>query len=129
MKINFSSALFAASLLCASGVNAGSSSTTQVQFFETNGLKSAKGVLSVARYSSDRTQYIGCSIYSYDSGGHSLNCNARLASGDVLGCHSGDENMIAVARNLNPASYLYFVVNSNGSCDRVISVNASYNIN
>jgi hypothetical protein len=94
-----------------------------------SGLQSANGTLRDARNSSDSVQYIGCSRYAYDTGSNSIVCYARTASGTYLSCQTANAGMVRVAETLNPASYLYFVVNSDGySCNRVIAVAASYNL-
>lgn len=92
------------------------------------GQKNANGTLRDARYSADGTQYIGCSRYAYDTGSNSIVCYARDAAGNYASCFTGDDNMLRVAETLNPASYLYFVVNADGSCDRVITVLSSFDM-
>ena len=93
-----------------------------------SGQKNANGTLRDVRNSADGTQYIGCSRYAYDTGSNSIVCYARDASGNYVSCWTGDDNMLRVAETLNSAGYLYFVVNADGSCDRVITVLASYNL-
>jgi hypothetical protein len=122
--------IFAATLVA--GVTtavAGMSGGQQVNIWtDSNGLLNANGTFQNTRHSADSVQYIGCSLYAYDSGGYSATCYARSASAQYTSCFTTDANMLKVVQTLNPASYLYFVVNADGSCDRVISVNASYNL-
>jgi hypothetical protein len=94
-----------------------------------SGQPSANGTLRDARNSADSSQYIGCSRYAYDTGSNMIVCYARTASGSYLSCQTSDANMVRVAETLNSSAYLYFVVNPDGySCDRVITVLASYNL-
>lgn len=120
--------MLGASLLATGVALAGSSSNQQVVVGTTGGLLYAKGTFRPVRNSADSTQYIGCSIYAYDSGSRSIACYATDAVGNYRNCSTSDPGMVQVAASLNPASYLYFVVNADGSCNRVISVNASYNL-
>ena len=46
----------------------------------------------------------------------------------VLSCTTTDANMLKVVQTLNPASYLYFVANTDGTCDRIITTNTSSNL-
>ena len=108
---------------------AGSSGVQDVSIWTDGaGQLSANGTLRDARHSTDTRQYIGCSLYAYDSGSYSAICYAYSASGQYASCSTNDANMLKVVETLNPASYLYFAVNADGSCDRVISVNASFNL-
>ncbi len=95
---------------------------------DSSGQTNANGTLYATRHSSDTQSYIGCSSYAYDTGSHSATCYAYSASGQYASCWTSNADMLKVVQTLNPASYLYFVVNADGSCDRVISVNASYNL-
>ena len=121
--------VFLAAALCWAGLaQAGLVGGQTVSIFQTDGLESANGTFKSARNSADTTQYIGCSRYAYDTGSNSITCYARNAAGTYRSCSTGNENMLRVAETLNPSAYLFFVVNADGSCDRVISVNASYNL-
>jgi hypothetical protein len=131
MKKTLITALLVCSTLLASGVTyAGLVGNNPVNIWtDGSGLQSANGTLRDARHSADSLQYIGCSRYAYDTGSSSIVCYARTASGSYLSCQTSDAGMVRVAETLNPASYLYFVVNADGwSCDRVITVAASYNL-
>lgn len=131
MKKSIIAALLVGSAMLASGVTyAGYAGGNQVSIWTDGaGLQNANGTLREARFSPDSTQYIGCSRYAYDSGTNLVVCYARTAAGAYLSCQTSDANLIRVAETLNPASYLYFVVNSDGiTCDRVITVATSYNL-
>jgi hypothetical protein len=119
----------AAVALTAGIASAGTVDNTAVTFFTVDGLQAVKGTLRVARNSADNNQYIGCSIYAYASGSHSIVCTGRNAAGQVRNCQTSDANMIKVALSLNPASYLFYTLKTDGvTCDRVIAVNESFNL-
>jgi hypothetical protein len=128
MKKVVLAAFFGSFLIGAGIASAGSVGNTQVSIFTTNGLDAAKGTLRAVRNSADSTQYIGCSRYAYDTGSTSIVCYANDANGNYRSCSTGNDQMLRVAETLNPAAYLYFVVNTDGSCDRVITTLTSYNL-
>ncbi|PTL83002.1 hypothetical protein [Vitiosangium sp. GDMCC 1.1324] len=124
-KLLFVSAVLAVSTVAV----AGSSGGQQVNIWtDSAGQTNANGTFKAVRNSADTQQYIGCSLYAYDTSSFSATCYATSATGQYASCFTSDANMLKVVQTLNPASYLYFVVNADGSCDRVISVNASYNL-
>jgi hypothetical protein len=124
--------VFVVALLLGAGVTrvarAGSVDNTQVSIFTTDGLDAANGTLRAVRNSGDGTQYIGCSRYAYDTGSDSIVCYAMDSMGAYKSCFTGNDAMLRVAETLNPAAYLYFVVNADGSCNRVITVLASFDM-
>jgi hypothetical protein len=121
--------IFVSLLAVTTAAVAGSSDNTQVGVWtDSYGQLNANGTFKSVRNSADSQQYIGCSLYAYDTGSYSATCYAYSATGQYASCYTSDANMLKVVQTLNPASYLYFVVNSDGSCDRVISVNASYGL-
>ncbi len=121
--------LFAAVVLASTVSMAGSVDNTPVNIWtDTNGELNAQGTFRAVRNSASTSEYIGCSLYAYDTTSFSATCYAYSASGQYASCYTSDANMLKVVATLNPASYLYFVVNSDGSCDRVISVNASFGL-
>lgn len=124
-KLIFAVALVAGATTAVAGMVGGNQVIIST---DSSGQLEAKGTFYSVRNSSDTVQYIGCSLYAYDTGSHSATCYARSATAEYVSCHTSDANMLSVVKTLNPASYLYFVVNANGSCDRVITVNASYNL-
>jgi hypothetical protein len=131
MRKTLVTTLLLCSTLLVSGVtHAGMDGGQQVSIWtDGSGLQSANGTLREARDSADSLQYIGCSRYAYDTGSNFIVCYARTAAGSYLSCQTSDANMVRVAETLNPAAYLYFVVNADGySCDRVITVLTSYNL-
>ncbi len=121
-------AFFGSFLIGAGLAYAGSVSTQQVSISTTNGLDSAKGALRPVRNSADSTQYIGCSRYAYDTGSNSIVCYANDANNNYRSCSASSDAMLRVAETLNPAAYLFFAVNTDGSCDRVITTLTSYNL-
>jgi hypothetical protein len=130
MKKTLATALLVCSTLAFSGVTyAGLVGTNPVNIWTDSAGQSANGTLRDARNSADSSQYIGCSRYAYDTGSNMIVCYARTASGQYLSCQTSDPNMVRVAETLNSSAYLYFVVNPDGyTCDRVITVLASYNL-
>ncbi|MFL5356440.1 hypothetical protein [Archangium sp.] len=121
--------IFVSLLAVTTAAVAGSNGGQQVSVWtDSYGQLNANGTFKSARNSADSQQYIGCSLYAYDTGSFSATCYAYSATGQYASCFTSDADMLKVVQTLNPASYLYFVVNSDGSCDRVISVNASYNL-
>ncbi len=131
MRKPFFAALLACSTLLFGGAtHAGLVDNTQVSIWTdgSSGLQSANGVLRAARNSADSTQFIGCSRYAYDTGSDSIVCSAQNASGTYLSCYTSSSNMLRVAETLSSAAYLYFVVNTDGTCDRVITMLGSYNM-
>ena len=115
--------------LAATAAVAGSVDTSTVSVWtDSSGQLSANGTFKPTRNSTDTKQYIGCSFYAYDTGSFFAVCYATSASGQYASCSTTDANMLKVVATLNPASYLYFVANSDGTCDRVITSNASYGL-
>jgi hypothetical protein len=118
----------AAALLGAGLANAGSVSNQLVVFGTIDGFENAKGALRAVRSSSDTVQYIGCSRYAYSTGSTSIVCQAKNAAGALKSCSTSNDQMLRVAETLNPAAYLMFAVNPDGSCNRVITTLYSYNL-
>ena len=123
-------ALGVCGILLVGGITYAGSSSSQVVSIWTDsaGLQNANGTLKATRDSADATQYIGCSRYAYDTGSNFVICYARSAAGAYQSCQTSDASMMRVAETLNPASYLYFVTNTDGTCDRVITVAASFDL-
>ena len=93
-----------------------------------SGLLAANGTFKSTRASANNVEYIGCSRYAYDTGSNSITCYARNSAGSYASCFASDDKMLRVAETLNSAGYLFFAVNADGSCDRVITVLASFNL-
>ena len=118
---------FLGAILAGAGLaHAGLVSNQQVMIWTSDGLDAANGALLPTRNSSDGGQYIGCSRYAYESGGSSIICYARDVNGAYKSCSTGNDAMLRVAETLNPAGYVYFVVNPDGTCNSVISATASF---
>jgi hypothetical protein len=121
-------ATFAALVIGAGLAHAGSVSNQAVTFSTTGGLEGASGSVRATRNTADAVQYIGCVRYAYDSGSNSALCYAKNSAGTVRQCTTNDPNMLRAAELMNPMSFLYFVVNTDGTCDRVIVTNTSFNL-
>ena len=108
-------------LLVAGLSTAGSSSGSPVTLFTDSGsgLPGAKGSLRSARFTSDSVQYIGCGHHAYDDGTTFVSCYARDAAGTLRTCFTSDQRMVRTAETLDPASYLFFTVGADGSCERL----------
>jgi hypothetical protein len=104
------------------------SNQTVAVWTDSSGLTKANGDLEAARHSGDSTQYIGCSLYAYDSGSLSATCYAESATGQYASCSTDSPQMLQLVASLNSASYLYFGVNADGSCAWVVTVNSSFNL-
>jgi hypothetical protein len=76
-----------------------------------DGSGTASGSIGSARASSDSSQSILC----YGTGAYH-SCWAVDASGKSLGCTSSDAATMAAMRSVGPSSYVYFNVNSAGTC-------------
>ena len=88
--------------------------------------REARGSLGSARASADSTQYIGCSVYSYATGGSFMYCNASSASNSYGSCTSSDPILMDAARSVKDGSYVYFGWDAGGNCQFVHVVNTSY---
>jgi hypothetical protein len=121
----------AVALVAAESAVAGSSSLSPVVLGTVNGLQTAKGSLRDARDSADNVQFIGCSVYAYDSNpeSHTTVCTAKDAAGTFRACGADSAEMRQLAADatasLNAASYVYFVINADGSCAQVAVVHRS----
>ncbi|MFZ5893364.1 MAG: hypothetical protein ACOY0T_20050 [Myxococcota bacterium] len=98
-------------------------------YVDDDGLLAANGSLLATRQSVDSLAHIGCWVQVYADGHRVATCSARDASGATRSCMTEHPGMIKNALSLNSAGYVYFSLNADGStCDRVIAVNASYNL-
>jgi hypothetical protein len=68
----------------------------------------AVGSMAGARYSTDSTQYIGCT-FSNTSGPYVL-CNATNNTGNSLFCVTTESKYLAAAKAITDFSYIYFAV-------------------
>ena len=92
------------------------------------GLDAASGSVQVTRDSAAGVSYIGCVRYADVSGSRAALCYARDAAGTVKQCSTRAPSMVSAAETLNSTSFLSFVVNTDGSCERVIVTNTSFNL-
>ena len=122
-------ATFAALAVGAGLAHAGSVSNQTVGFSTTStGLEAASGGVRATRNSADTVQYIGCVRYTYDTGSNSALCYAKNAAGTLKQCTTNDPNMMRAAELMNSMSFLSFAINADGTCDRVIVTNTSFNL-
>ncbi|HEY6922627.1 MAG TPA: hypothetical protein VI653_04100 [Steroidobacteraceae bacterium] len=120
----------AAALLLQSLANAGTHLTNPVSIYSaTSGGGSAIGSVATARYyTSDTSQYIGCSSSSDTISSTYISCSARDAAGHYLYCYSSSASAAArdAVASVNTTSYVYFVANSSGQCTYITVGNFSY---
>ena len=77
---------------------------------------SAYGNINAARFSSDSTQYIGCSVFpSSNLGVTQTSCYAKNSAGTYMTCNSTSPVIAQIAASIGSTSYLWFTV-TNGSC-------------
>jgi hypothetical protein len=76
---------------------------------------SVSGSLGNVHNSSDRTQYIGCSLTS----GFGGQCYARNTAGVTRSCVTQDPDVINAIASLNGNSHLIFYWNQSGMCTSV----------
>ncbi len=88
----------------------------------------ARGYLGSARNSGDSMQYIGCSIAgnAAPNGLLTMSCYARDSGGTSLVCNTQDLTMIRQAYTLKGDSWMIFWSRSDGACNGMQIVNASY---
>lgn len=117
-------------LLLQSIANAGAHFTNPVSIYtSTAGGGSAIGSIATARYyTSDTSQYIGCSSSSDTISSTYISCSARDATGHYLYCYSSSATEAArdAVSAVNTSSYVYFVANSSGQCTYITVGNFSY---
>ena len=85
----------------------------------------AYGSLGSARKSANIQEYIGCSTVTQTTSDY-VQCYARDVAGTVRSCWSSNAALIASARAIGPASYVYFGWSSTGECTQVTVHNFSY---
>lgn len=122
--------VLASGLLLQTLAYAGAHFTDPVSIYNaTAGGGSAIGSISTARYyTSDTSQYIGCSASSDTISSTYIACSARDASGHYLYCYSSSATQAArdAVAAVNTTSYVYFVANSSGQCTYITVGNFSY---
>jgi len=93
---------------------AGSKCTSPVTVDSTN--RWARGALGTARNSSDVTQGLSCTAYSYGY----VYCYARDAAGYSVSCGTSDPTYINTLQTLTSDSYIYFAFDSAGTCTSLV---------
>ena len=86
-----------------------------------DGSRFAVGTLSDARASADGVQYIGC----YHNTSNNASCYATNASGLSRSCSTSNAAHLTVIRSITPESYIYFVWNTDGTCNYILVDNGS----
>ncbi len=131
MKTNFKEILSVAALGMSVLTNiaptwAGNTSTVGV-YVETNqDWATASGSMVGARYSSDDTQFIACSITGRPDFPATLRCDASNSAGKRAFCLSLDPRHVRQLEGMTDTSYIYFLANrTNGLCERVRISNGS----
>jgi hypothetical protein len=126
-KLTVSGLLVLGSVCAASGALAGYTGSSYVWIGSTN----FGGQLSVARYSSDPNQYIGCyvdvSTIPYNSPLW-VQCFAEDSTGKQASCWSTDPNMATQARSINATSYLDAYHDANAKCIDITVQNTSWGL-
>lgn len=117
-------------LICAAGAMVASSSSAGYKYnLEVNvSSTTGQGVLGAARASADSTQYIGCTVVSYATGGSTGYCYARNSAGTSISCQTTNASLIHLIQTLNGQSQLYFYVPTGTStCSQINVYQLSYN--
>ena len=91
---------------------------------------SASGAIRPARYSSDSTQYISCTIASDAVSSTYVSCSARNSAGASLYCYTTTPSTAALhaLASVSDTSFIYFQVNSAGKCTYLSMGNGSNNL-
>lgn len=111
----------AAAALIGTSAWAGFKSATEVNVSG----NSAYGSLASARNSADGVQYIGCHLYTYNTGSASVACYATSASGVQGSCSSTNALIVDAVRSMNGDSYILFRWDTAGACTYLVVSNAS----
>jgi hypothetical protein len=84
------------------------------------------GSMVGARYSTDSTQYIGCTAYALSSYSWTT-CFAMDRAGKYAVCGSGDPRWAEVVQGMTDSSFIYFEATYNyGDCKLIQIVNDSH---
>ena len=104
---------------------AGTKSTPEVTIFALyGGGYQASGSRVGARYSSDTTQFIGCSMYTNGT----TRCDARDKNGKTFFCITSDPKWFNVLQAVTDSSYFVLKVDSGGHCTTIELNNNSYTL-
>jgi hypothetical protein len=89
------------------------------------------GNLSVARYSTDPYQYIGC-YTDFNTSPYgtpvSVQCFAENSAGVQKACRSTNPDFAQAAGRINDTSYVYVTFDSGGNCTSIEVQNASWGL-
>jgi len=120
-------ATLAAALAAQSAAYAGYSYPYVVSVYNSSGGGSASGAIRAARYSSDSTQYIGCTMATDAVSSAYVSCFARSSSSAYLYCYTNTPSTAALnaLSSVNDTSYVYFQVDSTGKCTYLSITNES----
>lgn len=89
--------------------------------------RDASGTLGSVRNSSDSVQYIGCSMYTYDTGSTiNVVCVAKDESGTLASCSTSASNFVEVATTLGSESHVLFSWDTSGECTYLFVSDYSY---
>ncbi len=91
----------------------------------------ASGSMVGARYSADRTQSIGCSVWSIATPTFppSVSCSARDSQGVSFHCNSYEPSLVGAVQGMTDSSYIYFEgPYQAGLCSRILIYHGSDNI-
>jgi hypothetical protein len=72
----------------------------------------AGGSLVGARYSADRKQFIGCTVYARRNESPIIGCYARESSGISASCSSTDPGLVDQTQRMTDSSFIYFIADS-----------------
>lgn len=84
----------------------------------------AQGGMGDSRSSAGTTSYIGCKTLTYGATDY-LACFAATTSGTYASCYTYDARIIAAARSITTASYIYFYWDASGVCGELDVTNMS----
>lgn len=117
-RVFMSAAALAALLSVAAIAQAGTRWAYQVSI--NDGSRYAVGTMTDARGSADYNQSIGC--YHNTA---SATCYATNSAGLSRSCTTSNVAMIDVIRSISSESYIYFMWNTDGTCNYVLVENSS----
>jgi hypothetical protein len=87
----------------------------------------AYGQVGYARNSPDQYQEIGCEVTAPAGGTPSAYCYAQDSQSNYLSCNSTDANIVATARSVTAASYIW-ISEFEGTCMNLQVTNGSNDI-
>jgi hypothetical protein len=108
-----------AAIALQSVANAGTRWTDSVSVYSSSSGGYGIGSVSTARYyTSDSSEYIGCSAATDTVSSTYIYCSATNSTGTFVGCYtsSGNEAARQAVAAINTTSLIFFEVNSAGQC-------------